>query len=104
WQVPGRFDPGMTGRPSSRRCAAQATGNGGFFDRVVAVDAGKEDKGAGGAGIALGFALWVEGVAGDDDGGQVGGAAALAGDASRTGAREAEEAGQCFDCTLFDDC
>jgi len=85
------------------RRGAQAAGYGGLFDRVVPVDAGEENEGAGRAGVARGLALGVEGVAGDDDGGQVGGAAALAGDAAGAGASEAEEVGEGAGGVFFDD-
>lgn len=66
----------------------------GFFDAVVPVGAGEEDEFAPAGGVTFCFRVWEEGVARDDDGGGVGGGAALDGDAARVGAGQAEEVGE----------
>ena len=73
-----------------------------LFDAVVAVGRGEEDQFEAVGGVAVGFGLREEGVAGDDHGRRVGAGAALDGDAAGVGSVEAEEVGQGPGRVLFD--
>ena len=71
---------------------AHAAHHGALLDRVVAVGAGEDHEVA--RGISSRAAFGVQGVAGDDQRGQIGGATSLASDASGIGAVEAKQLGQ----------
>lgn len=53
--------------------------------------------------VAVGLCFWVQGVAGDDDGGAIGGGAPRLGDATAGGWGEVEEGGEVFGSGFFDE-
>ena len=81
---------------------AEAEHLGGLFDAVVAVGGGEEDEFQIVRGVAVGFGVGVEGVAGDDYGRGVGHGAPLHRNAAGVGSVEAEEVGECTGRVFFD--